>query len=104
MQYDRTHIENVLLVSSSWANKSNVCAAGILSVFTKYGFVVSKRDLLIPVEVAYNQFAENSLCYFKILSETYRYANIVCFELTGVLLLNPGIDTISTSSNCNICG
>lgn len=30
-----TYIENVLFVSISRANKSNVCAAGILSVFTK---------------------------------------------------------------------
>lgn len=42
-------MENVLFVSISCANNSNVCAAGILKVLTRYGFVVSKRDLLITL-------------------------------------------------------
>lgn len=40
-------MENVLFVSISCASSNNVCAAGILKVFTKYGFVVSKRELSI---------------------------------------------------------
>lgn len=43
------------------------------------------------------------LHYFKIV-RAYKYVNIVCFGLTGVLFLKPGTDTTSTSSNCNTWG
>lgn len=38
------------------------------------------------------------------LLRAYKYVNIICFALTGVLLLKPVTDTTSVSSNCNICG
>lgn len=40
-----THFENVELVSMLWAKSKRVCAAGIRSVFMRYGLVVSNKDL-----------------------------------------------------------
>lgn len=67
-----SYMENVLFVSISCANNSNVCAAGILKVFTRYGFVVSKRDLLIML-VYYTK--RLNLLIFDKLSQSYELYN-----------------------------
>lgn len=41
----QTHLENEEFVSIECAKSSSVWAAGIRSVFIKYGFVVSRSDL-----------------------------------------------------------
>lgn len=63
-------MENVLFVSISRANSSNVCAAGILKVFTRYGFVVSKRELSITLTrkalLIFDKFLQNHKCEEKL--------------------------------------
>lgn len=70
-------MENVLFVSISCANNNNVCAAGILKVLTRYGFVVSKRDLLITLayyKKRYSLYLSNlsDLLTFDRLLQSYK--------------------------------
>lgn len=62
----KIYLENVEFVSMQCAKSSSVWAAGIRSVFIRYGFVVSKSDLKKQKQNNFSSIQED------FLESTYR--------------------------------